>query len=65
MKFNKLNNFLSFLLLSGMLLELGLIVLLKVACTLDATWGNEYEVAFGSSLKNNLNLKFFGGEPWL
>jgi hypothetical protein len=65
MKLNKLNNFLSFLLLSGMLLELGLIILLKTVCTLDATWGNKYEVAFGSPLKNNLNLKFFGGEPWL
>jgi hypothetical protein len=40
-----------------LLLELGLIVLLKVAYTLDATWGNEYEITFGSPLKNNLNLK--------
>jgi hypothetical protein len=43
-----------------LLLELGLIVPPKAACTLDATWGNESEVAFGSSIKDNLNLKFFG-----
>ncbi len=45
--------------LSRLLLELGFIVLLEVAYTLDATWGNKSEVAFGSLLKNNLNLKFF------
>jgi hypothetical protein len=46
-------------LLSRLLLELGLIVLLEATCTLDATWGKESKVAFGSLLKNNLNLKFF------
>jgi hypothetical protein len=34
-----------------MLFEPRLIVLLEVACTLDATWGNEFEVAFGSVFK--------------
>ncbi len=49
-----------FLLLLGLLFEPRLIILLlKVTCTLDATWSNKFEVTFGSSLKNNLNLKFF------
>jgi hypothetical protein len=46
-------------LLSGLLLELGLIVLLEATCILNATWENEFGVASSSSLKNNLNLKFF------
>jgi hypothetical protein len=46
-----------FFLLSGLLLEPRFIVLLEATCTLDATWGNKFEVAFGSPLKNNLKLK--------
>jgi hypothetical protein len=37
--------------LSWMLFEPRLIVLLEVACTLDATWGKVFEVTFGSLLK--------------
>jgi len=42
-----------------LLFEPWLIVLLEVVYTLNATWGNEFEVTFGSLLKINLNLKFF------
>jgi hypothetical protein len=60
--FKRLNNPTSsfpFFLFSGLLLKLRLIVLLETTCILDATWGNKFEVTSSSSLKNNLNLKFF------
>jgi len=60
-KLNKLNMFLSIsMFLLGLLLELRFIVLLEVTCTLDATWGDKSKVTFGSSLKNNFNLKKLG-----
>jgi hypothetical protein len=59
-RLNILKGSFPFFLLLGLLLELRLIVLLEAACTLDAIWGNEFEVTSSSLLKNNLNLKLFG-----